>query len=107
MPVRTEEGCFDLVATVDANRVRIAISGELDITTAPRFINTVCDLTRDAPRSIAVDCAGIEFLDSAGVRALIVARHEASKAGAHFAVVDASPPVLRVLDMTGLTPMLT
>lgn len=97
---------FDIVSVVDGDCARVAVIGELDIATAPKFINTISDLTRDGIRAIEVNCGAVEFLDSAGVRALVVSRNEASKLGAHLAVVEPSPPVRRVLEMTGLAPLL-
>lgn len=87
--------------------VTISVQGELDTTTAPRLISTAHDLLDKARGSVELDCGGVWFLDSAGVRALIVVRNEALGMGMAFAIVRASDTVRRILDMTGLTSILT
>ena len=54
-----------------------------------------------------LDCEGVTFLDSAGVRALIVARNEAARNGVDLVVVRPSAPVIRVIEMTGLVGFLS
>jgi anti-anti-sigma factor len=49
----------------------------------------------------------VTFLDSAGVRALIVARNEATKNGVDLVLVRPSPQLTRVIEMTGLVGFLS
>jgi anti-anti-sigma factor len=96
---------IDVVVHGDCAAVNVA--GELDTTSAPRLITTVHDLAAPPLRRIDLNCGRVWFLDSAGVRALIVARNEATRVGIDLAVVDMSETVVRILDMTGLTGTLT
>lgn len=96
---------IDLV--IDGDYAAIDVAGELDTTSSPRLINTVRDVTVMPVRSIDLNCGRVWFLDSAGVRALIVARNEATRLGVDLALADVSEAVTRVLDMTGLTGTLT
>ena len=84
----------------------IRVVGELDIGTAPRLIATVHDLVGQGMRRIELDCSAVDFVDSAGVRALIVSRNEATQHGAHLDVTATSASMSRVLDMTGLSSLL-
>jgi len=98
---------LDLGITADGDRVSISVGGELDTTTSPRLISVVRDVVSDRTGLVDLDCSDVWFLDSAGVRALIVARNEAIRRGVDFALVRASGTVARILDMTGLTATLT
>ena len=98
---------LEIDITVDSGRADVTVAGELDTTSAPRLINVVHDLTDPPVQRIDVHCKKVWFLDSAGVRALIVARNEATRMGVDLAVVDTSETVTRILDMTGLTTTLT
>jgi len=98
---------LDLEVATHGDRVDISVGGELDTTTAPRLIGAAHDLIDGSVGCLEVDCEGVWFLDSAGVRALIVMRNEAVGVGMDFAVVRASDTVSRILDMTGLTAILT
>ena len=84
----------------------VTITGELDTTSAPRVINLVHDLAAPPISRIDLHCDRVWFLDSAGVRALIVAHNEAARMDVDLAVTEASPTVLRILDVTGLTSTL-
>ena len=100
---------LDLAVATDPGRhqATITIQGELDTTTAPRLISAAQEVLDGAPSGIELDCAGVWFLDSAGVRALIVVRNQALGLGTGFAIVRSSENVRRILDMTGLTGILT
>lgn len=98
---------FDLLAVLDGELARVAITGDLDINSAPRLITTMQDLSAPPIRRIELDCQGVTFLDSAGVRALIVIRNEAARADVDLLLVEPSVAVSRVIEMTGLTGLLT
>lgn len=95
------------IVAPSGDAVTISIQGELDTTTAPRLINAVHDALDGRYDRIELDCDGVWFLDSAGVRALIVVRNEALGMGVDCEVVRASGTVTRILDITGLTGILT
>src|SRR3954452_2121975 len=99
-------GSFDIVAAVDERAARVVVTGDLDVVSAPRLIAMLHDLAQPPMRRIDVDCDGVQFLDSAGVRALIVGKTEAARQGVDLAVIRPSRAVNRVLEMTGLTPLL-
>jgi anti-anti-sigma factor len=98
---------FDLIAVLDGDHARVAITGDLDINSAPRLITSMMDLTAPPIRRIELDCRGVTFLDSVGVRALIVIRNEAEHADVDLLLVEPSMAVSRVVEMTGLTGFLT
>jgi anti-sigma B factor antagonist len=102
-----ELNALEIVVAVDGEVARVAISGELDGSSAPRLITTVHDIVSPVLRAIELDCAAVTFLDSAGVRALIVSRNEATHNGIDLVLVHPSPPVSRVIEMTGLVGLLT
>ncbi len=51
--------------------VTVAVSGELDIATAPRFSARLGELLRrGCPRELVIDLSGLSFIDATGLRAL-------------------------------------
>jgi anti-anti-sigma factor len=98
---------FDIAAALNGDVARVVVSGELDNSSAPRLISTIHDLASPPMRGIELDCDGVTFLDSAGVRALIVSRNEAAHMGVELVLVHPSAPVTRVIEMTGLVGLLT
>ena len=97
---------FHIVTNGRDDAAVIRVAGELDIGTAPRLISMVRDLAGAGTHRIALDCDEFDFVDSAGVRALIVSRNEALQRGTSFDLVATSPAVSRVLEMTGLSSLL-
>jgi anti-anti-sigma factor len=97
---------LDIVVDVDDDCARVHLTGELDISSSPRLIATLQDLARPPARRIDLDCSGVSFLDSTGLRALIVARNEATRHNVDLALADPSPAVRRVIEMTGLAGVL-
>ena len=98
---------FDIVASTDGDVGRVTITGELDTDSAPRLISTVHEIAVPPRRGVELDCEGVTFLDSAGVRALIVARNEATKNGVDLVLVRPSAQLTRVIEMTGLVGFLS
>ena len=58
------------------------ISGDIDVVTAPRVAEVLCDLRGD----VTVDCTEISFIDSAGFKALDRGYLVATAAGNTFDV---------------------
>jgi anti-sigma B factor antagonist len=98
---------FDIAAAINGDLGRVVISGELDINSAPRLIAMIHDLAHPPVRRVDLDCEGVTFLDSTGVRALIVARNDAAHIGVDLVLVQPSRAVTRVIEMTGLAGYLT
>lgn len=89
----------------EGSRRIVVVSGELDLDTADEFRTAIADLLAERVSSVEVDAAGLGFADSAGLRALLLARNAAEAAGASFGVTVASPNVTRVMEITGLTDL--
>ena len=75
----------------------IVIGGELDVLTAPLLLEVAPEVATADPRPIDVNLANVTFIDASGLRALLCLKHSLPK----VRVVAVSPPVERVLLMTG------
>ena len=81
---------------------RVEVAGELDLHTSERLTEAVHEALETAPRVIEIDAAGLTFADSAGLRALLVARDDAEAGGATLRLTAVSDTLDRLLEMTGL-----
>ena len=88
----------------DHGTVRVAAVGEIDMISAPRLHRAVLDALLDHPAVVEVDLSGVTFMDSSGINTLVACRQHAGTA--RLRVVNAAPPVLRVLTVTGLAGVL-
>ncbi|MGH3322323.1 MAG: STAS domain-containing protein [Streptosporangiaceae bacterium] len=81
----------------------VTVSGELDLSNAPGFRARLREaLTRGSHR-VVVDLAGLQFIDSTGLSALIAADQLASHLGGRLCLAAPRGPVSRVLGITGLS----
>lgn len=80
---------------------RVVVSGELDLHTAPDLASTVIDLCCDDTREIEIDMREVRFIDSTGIRTLLVAADEAASLGIALRMIpSASRHVMKVFEIT-------
>jgi anti-sigma B factor antagonist len=83
------------------DRVLVALRGELDVTDAASAAAALIALAaRDC--EIIVDLAGLEYIDSSGLAALVLARRHARQAGGDLLLAAPQQQVLRLLTLTRL-----
>jgi anti-anti-sigma factor len=88
---------------IDAGGVPlITVEGELDSSNVASLEATIASVTAVRPAQLVFDLSGLRFMDSAGISALIGA---AAKADA-VRLRRPSPPVTRVIELTGLSRIL-
>lgn len=82
--------------------IRVNLVGELDISTVSLVADAVEGVeSRETP--LVLDLCGLDFVDAAGLRALL----EASlRLGERLSIVQASRAVTRVLELAGLAQLL-
>jgi anti-sigma B factor antagonist len=85
----------------------VAVAGEVDLATAPELPARLRDAVASPASAVVADLADVEFLDSSGVGALLIADQTARQHGTGLIVRGAKPAVRRVFDILGLTDQLT
>lgn len=94
------------LATLDHGQATVAVSGELDMSTAPQLSQSLAEVLDQHPREVTVDLGGLSFIDSTGL-ALIVRTSNALRAHeGSLRLVRPTPPVRRVLEIVGLDGLL-
>jgi anti-sigma B factor antagonist len=84
--------------------VLLALVGALDTYTTPGFRARARPYD-PAEVQLVVDLAGVSFLDSAGLSALLSLRTQAERAGAQLGLVCPDPGLVRLFRFTGLHPL--
>jgi anti-sigma B factor antagonist len=100
-------GPFAVSVEERPDHVAIAVTGELDLATAPQLEAELLPRLREGGH-IVLDLGALEFMDSTGVRTVVAAHLAAEEHGGRFAVVRAAAdgPVGRVLEISGLDGIL-
>jgi anti-sigma B factor antagonist len=82
--------------------VRIALSGEFDISCARKVEEELRRVEDDRPRTLVLDLRGLSFMDSTGLRVILSADSRANKDGRRLAIVQGPDAVRRVFQITRL-----
>ena len=94
---------YSLLRTArDGDGVTLAISGEIDIANAEAFTNEVNSLFEGADGQLTLDLQNCRFIDSAGIRALMVVAQEQRARARTLKLSGAGGEPLRVLELSGL-----
>jgi anti-sigma B factor antagonist len=92
-----------LTITTDRPRsgvVCVALSGELDLSSAYRFDAELRRIEQTVPDMLIVDPRDLVFMDSAGLSRLLAAHQRARRGGWRFGLIRGSDAVQRMLWMT-------
>jgi anti-sigma B factor antagonist len=91
----------------DGTKVVVALEGELDLHGAGQLDAEIRRTLDAGPvSSIEIDATGLEFVDSSGLRSIMLARAEAEGVGATFRITSVSATVGRVIEIAGLSDLL-
>ena len=90
--------------------VLVALSGELDLATAPQLRSCLAPLVtaRTAPDELVLDLSALTFLDASGISALLTVQRALAARGGRLALRSPSRlvrRVVKVLDLDGLLPI--
>jgi anti-anti-sigma factor len=80
----------------------VSISGEIDLANADAFIDEVRRLIEGADGEVVLDFRNCLFIDSSGIRALLVLAHEQEAQGARLRLSGVIGEPLRALELTGV-----
>ena len=76
---------------------------QVDVANAAELREAFIDLFAEkVPAHLVVDLAEVNFIDSTGIGVVVGAHRRVVAAGGRFTVVVATPPVRKVLQITGL-----
>ena len=84
----------------------VTISGEIDSQSGPQLRDQLLGIIRRYGARLALDLAGVTFIDCAGINVLLAARRRAQLEGGSLRVLRASPRVRRVIALTHLDSVL-
>jgi anti-anti-sigma factor len=93
---------FSIVVRERTDGVEVTVTGELDVFTAASLKEALAAVSRGGGPVVAVQMAGVTFLDSTGLHALLDADRTLRAIGRRLSLVEPSPIVERLLELTGL-----
>jgi anti-sigma B factor antagonist len=93
---------FRIDTASDESGTTIKLAGELDSATCGGLVERFEQLLADPPGEIAFDLDGVTFIDSAGLRAIIMIERAAREREIAVAIRAPTGPVAELLQLTGV-----
>ena len=85
-----------------ARAARVVVEGEVDLATVDDLVRAADEALRDAPQRLELDLAGVSFIDSVGIGALVTIRNTTRADGIVLVLGNVSRPVRRLLQIANL-----
>jgi anti-sigma B factor antagonist len=98
---------FEIEVRPDGDVPVIAVSGEIDVATAPQLRETLQGVIAGGGTTIVLDLLGVTFLDSTALGVLVGALKRCREAGGDLQLVVAESRILKIFEITGLTNVFT
>jgi anti-sigma B factor antagonist len=104
---RTAMPNLDFQTTRNGTVAVVAPTGELDLSGAT-VLEAELDRLEEAPElgAVVLDLRGLEFMDSSGLRLVVLADMRAREAGRRFALIRGGDTVHRVFEITRMSDRL-
>lgn len=80
----------------------IAVAGEIDLATVPELETAIASVFGSDGYPLVVDLRETSFMDSTGLKALVMANRRFDEDGRPFAIAVSGGPVSRLLDLSGV-----
>lgn len=93
---------LDFNKTLNGDEMTVVLKGRLDTMTAPTLEESLMENYGDINKVI-FDCTDLGYISSAGLRVLLTAMKKTGEA----VIVNASPEIVEILEVTGFIDLLT
>jgi len=93
---------FSLLVVTQHLDIVVQMCGELDVTALSSLEECLTVAVGEEPRRLVLDLSALDFIDAAGLGALVRARHLAETRDVAFVLDSPTPSVTRVLALTDL-----
>jgi anti-sigma B factor antagonist len=85
----------------------IRVKGRMDVVSAPEFESACGKCIEEGETSFVVDLGGLEYISSAGLRALLVIAKKLKSSDGSISFCSLTPAVGRVFSISGFGAMFT
>ena len=97
---------MEIIKKLEGAKQTFTIKGNLDTVTSPNLQQEL-DALDPSVREIVFDFAGLDYISSAGLRVMLTANKKMMASGGSMTIMNTSPAVREVFDMTGFSDIFT
>lgn len=90
----------------DGDWAVLAVAGEVDLATVPELERAIKAILDDGSSKLMIDLSDTSFMDSTGLRVLVMANREFNDGGRDLAILVKPGPISRLLDVSGMHELL-
>ena len=98
-----DEFAVEIVHDEAAECVFVVAAGELDLSTVPELQAALHRASAADHGRVVLDLRQLVFIDSSGLRLLLQTAADARHADHAFAIIDGTPVLTRLFEMTGVS----
>jgi anti-sigma B factor antagonist len=99
-------GSLEISSALLDGVVTVSLQGELDLSSVRRMEECFVSIDEQPPSRLLVDLRGLAFIDSSGLRTLLLADERAREHGYELVLIPGQAPVQRVFELTGALDVL-
>ena len=103
---RTPTNGFQVRESWSDRLVVLSVCDVVDMLSAPRMSEAICDALGKAPAGLIVDLTGVHFLASVGMSVLVAAQEAADAMSVRFGIVADGPATSRPIRLLGIDAIL-
>ena len=96
---------MNISETRSGDVIQIKIDGRVDTTTSPQLQNAILQAFQKGSK-LGLDFSDVEYVSSAGLRALLIGQKTANSKGGSMTLVNVADAVLQVFKMSGFSGIL-
>lgn len=98
---------MEVVITNQENKTFVTLNGRIDTTNADQFQNDIKPLMDVAIMDIDIDCSGMTYTSSQGLRIFLMLQKSVMARGGKLVLRNMNPLVKEVFDITGFSNIIT
>ncbi|HEX3391885.1 MAG TPA: STAS domain-containing protein [Solirubrobacteraceae bacterium] len=101
-----KSGSLEVASAAIDDTVTVTLRGELDLASVGALQERLTAVEQGEPPRIVLDLSELSFIDSSGLRVLLLAHGRAREGGRELVLTQGSDAVQRVFEMTGTRDLL-
>jgi anti-anti-sigma factor len=98
---------IEVTPAAGSGPVFVILAGEMDIVSTGAFVDSMTELERSSPDRVVIDVAGLSFIDSSGINALVQAARTVEARGGRAVLASPAAHVLRVFEITRVSELVS
>lgn len=87
----------------NSDKISVIVRGELNTSTTDSFVEALAPVFDNAAKSIEMDCSGLEYISSKGLRAILSVQKAVGAAGGDLVLMNMTPGIRTVFDISGFS----